>query len=74
MGGYKTGECGQPRPSVHYYFTKGTIIRKPAMAIDTCHSKHQLQCLASIHLSATWEQFYTRGKFYFMAQCLTRSY
>ena len=62
MGGYKTGECGETRPSLHYYFPKRTIIRQPATAIDTCHFKHQLQCSANIHLSPKHKQFSHKGK------------
>jgi hypothetical protein len=39
MGEYKTGEFGEARPSLHYYFPLGTI-RKPVTAIDACHLKH----------------------------------
>ena len=62
MGGYKTGEFGEARPSLHYYFPQGTITRKPATAIDTCHLTNPLQCSANIHLSATQNQFSYKGK------------
>lgn len=64
MGGYKSSECGEARPSLHYYFPKGTTVRKPATAIDTCHLKHQSQCSANIHLSATRKQFSYKGKIF----------
>ena len=53
MGGYKTGEFGDARDGLRYYFPQGTIIRKPATAIDTCHLQCQLRCLANIHVSHT---------------------
>lgn len=62
MGRYKTGEFGEARPILHYCFPQGTIIRKPAMATDTCHFIHQLQWSANINLSTTQNRFSYKGK------------
>jgi hypothetical protein len=74
MGEHKTGEFREARPSLHYYFPQGTIIRKPATAIDACHLKTPITMFGKYSsVSHTKTSFHTGGKFYFMAQCLTRS-